>query len=378
MKFLLFSLSCGGGHDAAANAAAAALRNTGAEAEVYDCYAVIRPSLSKAVCGGYVWLVKHLPWLFGFFYNASYNIPRLNGKTFVYDINKLEIKRLARFIEKEKPDAIITSHIFSAQQLTHLKRLGKIDQWIAGIITDYDVQPFWNDTEIDMIFTPTESLSEAYRKFGVNGAELQATGIPVDPSIRPESDIVKAKEEAGLDPKRKHVLVAGGSMGAGKMPSTVEALLRSLDENVQIIVVCGSNKKLKRKFARMNIPESRMKVEGFVKPLYKLMRACDVVISKPGGLSTTEAFELKRPLVVVHPIQGVESHNARFLKENSIALCPKNDEEVALYVSELLNQPEKAKSMLEARERIVPSGAAESIARRVIEETKKRMQEKGN
>lgn len=372
MKFLIFSLSCGGGHDAAANATAAALRNEGAEAQVYDCYAVIRPSLSKAVCGGYVWLVKHLPWLFGFFYNASYNIPHLNGKTFVYDINKFEAKRLARFIQKENPDAIITSHIFSAQQLTHLKRHGEIDQWIAGIITDYSVQPFWYDTEMDMIFTPTESLSEAYDKFGVNGAELSALGIPVDPSICPEDDIVKAKMEAGLDPNRRHVLVAGGSMGAGKMPLTVEALLKTLDEDVQIIAVCGSNKKLRRRFMKMNIPESRLKVEGFVKPLFKLMRACDVVLSKPGGLSTTEAFELKRPLVLVHPIQGVESHNAKYLTENEFALCPKTDEEVAQAVSELLNRPEKAKEMLTKREGLVPAGAAKNIAKRIIEETKKR------
>ncbi|MBR3929882.1 MAG: UDP-N-acetylglucosamine 2-epimerase [Clostridia bacterium] len=371
MKFLIFSLSCGGGHDAAANAAAAALRDAGAEAAVYDCYAVIRPSLSKAVCGFYVWLVKHLPWLFGIFYNASYNIPRLNGKTFVYDINKFEAERLARFIQKENPDAILTSHIFSAQQLTHLKKNGKITQWIGGIITDYDVQPFWNDTEMDMIFTPTESLSERYEKFGVNGARLVTTGIPVDPSISPEKDIAKAKREAGLEENRRHVLVAGGSMGAGKMHSTVENLLKTLDENVQIIAVCGNNLKLKRKFMRMNVPESRLKVEGFVKPLCRLMRACDVVISKPGGLSTTEAFELKRPLVVVHPIHGVESHNARFLRENGVALCPKTDDEVSKAVSEILSNPEITEKMMAAREKCIPSGASRTIADTVIREAKK-------
>ena len=372
MKFLIFSLSCGGGHDAAANAAAEALRQEGAEAEVYDCYAVIRPSLSKAVCGGYVWLVKHLPWLFGLFYNASYNVPRLNGKTFMYDINKFEAKRLARFIQKENPDAILTTHIFSAQQLTHLRRNGAISQWIGGIITDYDVQPFWNDTEIDMIFTPTESLSERYEKFGVNGAQLMATGIPVNPSICAEDDVVKAKKEAGLDPNKKHVLVAGGSMGAGKMPSTVEALLKKQEENTQIIVVCGSNAKLKRKFARMNLPEEKLRIEGFVKPLYKLMRACDVVISKPGGLSTTEAFELNRPLVIVHPIQGVESHNASFLKENGIALCPKTDEEVAKAVDDILKKPEITKAMMDAREKILPRGAAKKIAGVIIDQARKR------
>ena len=123
---------------------------------------------------------------------------------------------------------------------------------------------------------------------------------------------------------------------------------------------------------KMNIPESRLKVEGFVKPLFKLMRACDVVLSKPGGLSTTEAFELKRPLVLVHPIQGVESHNAKYLTENEFALCPKTDEEVAQAVSELLNRPEKAKEMLTKREGLVPAGAAKNIAKRIIEETKKR------
>ena len=367
MKFLIFSLSCGGVHDAAANAAAEALRRCGAEAQVHDCYAVIRPSLSKAVCGGYVWLVKHLPWVFGFFYNAAYKTPRLNGKTFVYDINKFEVKRLERFIRKEHPYAILTSHIFSAQQLTHLKRNGRISQWIGGIITDYDVQPFWNDTEMDVIFTPTESLSERYEKFGVNGAQLIATGIPVDPSIVPENDIMKAKRECGLNPEKRHVLVAGGSMGAGKMPSTVEKLLKTLDENVQIIVVCGNNLKLRRKFMRMNVSEGRLKVEGFVKPLYKLMRACDVVISKPGGLSTTEAFELNRPLVVVHPIQGVESHNARFLKENNIALCPKTDDEVAKAVNAILNDHEISEKMMDARKKVIPSQAANTIARIAME-----------
>lgn len=372
MKFLIFSLSCGGGHDAAANAVAAALRNEGAQAEVYDSYAVLRPSVSRAVCGFYVWLVKHLPWLFGLFYNASYNIPRPNGKTFVYDINKIKAERLARFIQKENPDAILTSHIFSAQQLTHLKNNGRIDHWIGGIITDYDVQPFWNDSEIDMIFAPTESLGDRYLKCGVNGATIVATGIPVDPSIKEEADLAKAKREAGLDETRRHVLVVGGSMGAGKMPSTVEALLNALDEDIQIIVVCGSNLKLKHKFARMNLPESRLKVEGFIRPLYKLMRASDVVISKPGGLSTTEAFELKRPLVVVHPIQGVESHNARFFEENEIALCPKTDEETVKAVRDILNKPWISQNMLEARERIIPFGGAEKIAKRAMSEVLKR------
>lgn len=371
MKYLILSLSAGGGHDAAANALADALKIEGHEAEVYDCFGIISPFQSKLVCGGYLWLVKHLPKLFGVIYNSAYHITSPGHDSVVYKMNTYRTNRLVKFIEAFKPDAIITTHIFAAQQLTYLKKNGKINHWLAGVITDYDVHPFWEETEMNMIFTPHESLSERYRERGVKTAELVASGIPVCPGIAPCDDLKTAKAEAGLETDLKHIVVAGGSMGAGKLPGTVQTLLSTVEEGVQLVVVCGSNRKLKRKFERMHVDEKRLRILGFVRPLHKLIRAADAFISKPGGLSSTEAFNTLCPMIAVHPIQGVESHNADFMKAHGLALCPNGNKEIAEAVQILLKDEIIVNDMKKAMETVVPQNASINIAKRITEETKK-------
>lgn len=366
MKYLILSLSTGGGHNSAAQAVADAMKNQGQEAEVYDCFGIISPFQSKLVCGVYLWLVKHVPSFFGLLYNTSYRLTKPNRESLVFTINAYNTGRLAKFIHESNPDAIITTHIFAAQQLTYLKKNGKIKLPLVGVITDYDVQPFWDETDMDIIFTPHESLSEDYRARGVNNARLVATGIPVDPSVSPPENLRKAKEAFGLDPSRRHVLVAGGSMGAGNLPETITRLLKTLDESVQVIVVCGSNKKLIRKFERMKVPKERLRIEGYVRPLHKLIAASDLFISKPGGLSSTEAFVSRCPLIAVHPIQGVESHNASFMKKHGIAVCPDKDEAITREAHRLLTHPEARKEMLYAMEKHVPSDAADAVAKEMI------------
>lgn len=366
MKYLILSLSTGGGHNSAAQAVADALKTRKQEAEVYDCFGIISPFQSKLVCGAYLWLVKHVPRFFGVLYNSAYRLTKPNRESVVYTINAYNTGRLAKFIHECKPDAIVTTHIFAAQQLTYLKKNGKIDLPLAGVVTDYDVQPLWDETDMDVIFTPHESLSEGYRARGVNNARLVATGIPVAPDVCPAENRREAKIAFGLDPERRHVLVAGGSMGAGKLPDTIDMLLKTLDENVQVIVVCGNNKKLMRRFERMHIDESRLKVEGYVRPLHKLIAACDLFISKPGGLSSTEAFVARCPLIAAHPIQGVESHNADFMKKHGIAVCPDDDEGIVQEACRLLSDEAAREQMLAAIDRHIPQNASDMIAQEML------------
>jgi len=180
-----------------------------------------------------------------------------------------------------------------------------------------------------------------------------------------------AKAAAGLETDMKHIVVAGGSMGAGKMPATVKALLDIADESTQIVVVCGSNRRLKRRFERMNEDRCRLRILGFVRPLHKLIAAADVFISKPGGLSSSEAFNVRCPMIVVHPIGGVESHNAEFMKKHGLALCPADDREIAECAKLVLNDGKTADDLKKAMEKFVSSSASEQIAKRIIEETQK-------
>ena len=372
MKYVILSLNAGGGHNAAANAIRDALREEGAEATVSDCLEIASPLWSRLVCGSYLGIVKHFPILFGAIYRLSFHLCGKRRKSVVYAVSARSAGRIAKFLAREKPDGVIVTHIFAAQQLTYLRRHGEADLWTGGVITDYDVQPFWNETELDRIYSPSAALSEGYAEKGTPRALLVETGIPVDPTLLEDTDPREAKREAGLDPDRPCVLIAGGSMGAGKMPSTVEALLSGLPQEVQFVVVCGSNRRLKKHFARMNVPESRMKVLGFVRPLHRLMRAADVVISKPGGLSSTEVFEQRIPLVAVHPILGVESNNAAYLKKQGAALCPETNAEIVSDVRRLLSEPELARRMKQAQRSLVPGGASRKIARLAIQETEAR------
>jgi len=368
MKCVILSLGTGGGHDAAAQAVQASLKKLGVEAEMYDSYGVISSFRSKMVCETYLGMVKHVPKLFGWVYRLAFHITSSKRKSVVYAFNTRKAGRLADFLKSRNADAILFTHIFAGQQLTYLRRHGKLDQWIGGVITDYDLQPFWNEAEIDMIFSPHESLNAAYEGVGIRREHLLSTGIPVDPEISASFDRREAKREAGVDPSRPHVLVAGGSMGAGKLPGTIRALLDGLDQNVQITVVCGSNHKLMREFNRMHVPETRLRVLGFVRPLHRLMRSADVFISKPGGLSSTEAFVQNIPMIAAHPIQGVESNNAEFMQKNGLAFCPETDEEIVRDVKRLLNDPSARENMLRAQRENVPEGAAMRIAEHVVRE----------
>lgn len=362
MKFLILSLGTGGGHNTAANAVKQALIERGDEAQVFDCLAIVSPFRSRLVCGTYLGIVRYTPKLFGVIYSLSFRVASHRRKSVVYAVNVQNAGRLADFINKEKPDGVITTHIFGAQQLTYVKRHNLTDVWMGGVVTDYDVQPFWNETELDTVFVPEESFIDGYAEKGMRRDTIVATGIPVDPSLSEVTDKRQAKLDAGLDPDQRCVLIAGGSMGAGHMPGTVAALLRDLPRDVRIVAVCGSNQRLMRRLSRLCRDPRRLQVMGFVKPLHRLIRAADIVISKPGGLTSTETFVQRVPLVAVHPIEGVESNNAEYMARNSLAACPETNEELSATVNRMLDDPSVSETMLQNQRRLIPKNASRHIA----------------
>ncbi|MDO4829609.1 MAG: glycosyltransferase [Clostridia bacterium] len=362
MKFLILSLGTGGGHNTAANAVKQALIERGDEAQVFDCLAIVSPFRSRLVCGTYLGIVRYTPKLFGVIYSLSFRVASHRRKSVVYAVNVQNAGRLADFINKEKPDGVITTHIFGAQQLTYVKRHNLTDVWMGGVVTDYDVQPFWNETELDTVFVPEESFIDGYAEKGMRRDTIVATGIPVDPSLSEVTDKRQAKLDAGLDPDQRCVVIAGGSMGAGHMPGAVAALLRDLPRDVRIVAVCGSNQRLMRRLSRLCRDPRRLQVMGFVKPLHRLIRAADIVISKPGGLTSTETFVQRVPLVAVHPIEGVESNNAGYMARNGIAACPETDEDLSAIVNRMLSDPSVSETMLQNQRRLIPKNASRHIA----------------
>ena len=224
MKILILSTNTGGGHNAAGNAMIDALAELGVRAEMVDSLAIASEWGSKTVSGVYASVARHSPRVFGAGYRVVGKLSPKHGHSASYALNLVNIRRLEEYIFQTAPDAIITTHVFSSQALTHLIKRGKIGALTFGIMTDYNVTLFWEETRLDAYILPHPDLVAPYIAKGMPAERLFPYGIPVTPQIAPERDIVAAKQAYGIDPECKHVIVAGGSMGAGKLPRTVRAL----------------------------------------------------------------------------------------------------------------------------------------------------------
>ena len=324
MKILILSTNTGGGHNAAGNAMIDALAELGVRAEMVDSLAIASEWGSKTVSGVYASVARHSPRVFGAGYRVVGKLSPKHGHSASYALNLVNIRRLEEYLFQTAPDAIITTHVFSSQALTHLIKRGKIGALTFGIMTDYNVTLFWEETRLDAYILPHPDLVAPYMAKGMPAKRLFPYGIPVTPQIAPERDIAAAKRAYGIDPECKHVIVAGGSMGAGKLPRTVRALDETLPSSVVISAVCGNNAAAKEELEAMGNP--RVRVLGYVSPLNAFLASADVVITKAGGLTSTETLVQRVPLIALHSIPPIETDNAAFFQARGLAYNAKNDE----------------------------------------------------
>ena len=359
---LILSAHTGGGHDAAAKALQEALAEQGANAQVMDCLAFGGAWLSRVVSGTYVRMVQHVPGSFGLMYRASKTISTTRHKSPIYLFNSSYAFRMERTLERFRPDAIVCTHIFGAHSVTHLKHKGSYAGPLALIMTDYTIHPFTEDVEMDVLYVAHPDMLAECRKRGVSEDKVQAIGIPVGLDCRPCHDKAAAKEAAGLDPARKEVLLVGGSMGAGNLPDTIAALLPSLGQDGHLTVICGSNEHARASAQERFGDDPRLTVLGRVSPLAPLMSAADALVTKPGGLTISEAMTIGTPMVIVNPIAGCETANASFLEDKGLALFAHGIGELPEKVAHLLRDDAARQAMIDAQHREVDADSARHMA----------------
>ncbi len=359
MRAIVFATNMGGGHMSAARAAADALTQLGCEAQVCDFLTLAGRRTSDIVGGAYVKLVQRSPAAFGRIYRAGQLISSPHIKSVVYLANTLYASELSEYIAQRSPDVLLTSHIFAAQALTHLRRCGVSLPPTVGIMTDYTCAPFWEETELDAYITPHPALNAEFEARRMPAAKLHPLGIPVSPDCAPASDAARAKAALGLEPERGHLLVIGGSMGAGNL-GQVLAALDGMD--VQLTCVCGNNDGLRAELAARYAGRDGWRIEGYVKPLFPLMDAADVVLSKSGGLTSTEIMTKRLPYVVVNPIVGVETRNAEFFERLGVALYARDAADMRAHARRLLEDADARARMRDAQRRNIHADSSASIA----------------
>ena len=243
--------------------------------------------------------------------------------------------------------------MFPCLALTALKK--KKDIKFINVATDYECIPFWNETNPDLFVIPSEQLIPKFVEKGIKKEVLLPIGIPV------ASSFFEVNEDIDVPHDKKRVLLTSGSMGFGEMNACVEAILDNID--CYLIVVCGSNKELKSELDKIN--NDKLYVLGFINNMNQYMKNSDVVIAKPGGLTSTEITMMRKPFVIMMPIPGVENYNARFFSENGMGLNANSVDEVVLNTKRLLEDKILKENMIENQKKYINDKSASDLVQYV-------------
>lgn len=317
MNILILSIKAGMGHHKTGMAIKSYFESRSSRCEMINAYDYINHALSESVNQGYLLSTKFTPGMWGRVYRLAEKKQKSDPNFLSDTVNKITTGRLLKYVQDFAPDAIICTHVFAAQIATYFKRKCGITCPMYGIITDFTVHPFWEDVDMDYYVTPSSLLNLQLEKRGLDSAKALPFGIPIEPKFSTKTEKRAARNQLGIENKTT-LLVMMGSMGYGKLIDSL-ALLDNMQADFQILCVCGNNKRLKRRIEQHAWKKTVLPL-GYVNNVELLMDAADVLITKPGGLTTSEFLAKGLPAILMNPIPGQEDRNTEFLLNNGLAI----------------------------------------------------------
>lgn len=372
-KILIFYASYGGGHLSAAKSIQKYIVENyeNVEVDMIDCMKYINKPVEKFTTGAYLEMAKKAPKLWGKVYSGS-------QKGFLAavskDSNKLMSKKLNKLIQEKKPSLIISTHPFSSQMCSYLKKKGKISCKIATVMTDFAMHKQWliGHEYTENFFVSNENMKQDMVKYGVAENKIHVTGIPMSNRFFENFDTKKIYEMFKLNPEKNVILFfGGGEFGLGK-DRTVQILKAFIQTvpNYQIVAVAGKNEKMEETFeslAQDCNAKDRVRVLGFTDKVPELMHIASLVVTKPGGLTTTESLASELPMVIINPIPGQEEENAEFLVSKGVGIWIKKEDVPEKVITELFSSPDTLEKMRENAKLLAKKNSTEEICKICLE-----------
>ena len=350
-KVIIFYAAYGGGHLSAARSIKENIESSypDIQVELIDCMEYANKIVNKVTTKAYSEMAKKAPHTWGRLYWKSQKGPLAHISTVS---NKALSIKLNKLLKEHKPDIIISTHPFATQMCAYLKKLGKLDAKIATVMTDYAPHDQWLvfNQYVDYYFVSHNGMKKELHEKGIPNEKIFATGIPLSNKFLLRYNKSQILQNFGLSPDRKTVLFfGGGAFGLGK--TQVYKIFKSFlecHEKIQIVAISGKNPKMKENFENLveeSHKEDNVKILEYTDKVPELMSISDLVVTKPGGLTTTESLASGLPIVVINPIPGQEEENATYLEENKVAIWIKKDDDIEKILNDLFSSPDKMQEM---------------------------------
>lgn len=367
MRILIATVTAGGGHLAAAAALDEAWRTLrpGDVVERVDLVKFFSRLHRRVHAEGYLKLVERAPELWGMIF-AKTDDPavarRLNRIQQLFPSRSRG--RFARFVKGFRPDVVLCTHYAPVEALGELRQQQKAKPpFVASVVTDFEAHALWMDAGVDMYFVAAEETKARLVARGAAAASVVATGIPIALKFSTKPDTRAVRKSLGLRDDLPVLLVLSGGFGMGP----VGKILRELDRvarEFQTLVVCGRNEELRRQLAAED-RKHPTRVLGFATNMHELMAVADLIITKPGGLTSSEALALGKPLFILDPIPGQEAANSDFLLERGAAAKVNRVEDLPFRAEQLLGS-KKLREMAKAAKALGRLHAASEICQEVV------------
>jgi processive 1,2-diacylglycerol beta-glucosyltransferase len=366
MRVLIATVTAGAGHLQAAAALEEAWRALRPRdtLERLDVLDFTSRFYRKVYVESYVKLVEHAPDVWAHVFKKTDDPAYIRKMTRLRRaLSQLTTSKFVARLRKSKPEIVVCTHYMPSEIVSAWKAETKRPPLLANVVTDFEAHAFWMQPGVDFYFVAAEETKARLVARGLTADQVVVTGIPVSARFANVGDVSAVRKRLGLRDDLPVLLVLGGGFGMGPVVQILHEL-NKLSALTQIVVVCGRNEELRREAAVIDMRHPT-RVFGFVTNMHELMAVCDLVITKPGGLTTSEALALGKPVFVLNPIPGQEAANSDFLLENGAAAKANRVEDLPFRLEKLLTSSRLAELAQNAK-RLGRPNAANDICRELL------------
>ncbi len=365
-KVLVLSASAGAGHLRAAQAVEKALLEANAAREVrnIDTLEYTSKIFQHLYSKAYIDVVNKMPELPGFFYDRL-DKPWKNERRRLA-LDKLNTRPFVKMLSEYQPDMIVCTHFLPAEIVSWLKAKERLHSRQAIVVTDFDAHAMWLCHHYEQYFVALEETRVYLEALGIPADKITVSGIPIDPIFAQKKDKLEMRKKHGLAPQLTTILVSAGGFGVGAIDELINELIK-LQHPAQIVAICGRNEELKARLEKIKATGNvKVKPIGYTTEMDEYMSASDIVLGKPGGLTTSEALAKGLVFVVVNPIPGQEERNSDHLLEAGAAIRCNNLPVLSYKLDKLLDDPKRFAKMQKNARKIGHPNAAHDIVKKLL------------